>query len=89
MQKEEDPTPMRLYNILKTHWGEENILTDEDDNEEYLPHSIMTDNLPIILKPTSKKKKEHLKKQHYNILIYQILPTPPNTKEPHNLSKLN
>ena len=28
-------------------------------------------------------------KNHYNVYIYQILPNPPNTKEPHNHSKLN
>lgn len=60
--------------------------TDEDDP---IPHSIMTNNLPLVIKSQSTKKKEQLMKYHYNILVYQILPNPPNTKEPHNHSKLN
>jgi hypothetical protein len=60
--------------------------TDEDDP---IPHSIMTKNLPLVIKSQSTKKKDKLKKTHYNILVYQILPYPPNTKEPHNHSKLN
>ena len=61
----------------------------ESDEDDPIPHSIMTTNLPIVIRSPSTKKKEQLLKNHYNILIYQILPYPPNTKEPHNHSKLN
>ena len=80
---------MILSDILQDNWEERTNISDHNDDEEYVPYSIMTNNLPIIIESQSKKKKDQLKKNHYNVHIYQILPYPPNSKEPHNLSKHN